>query len=323
MKRLFSSFFICTMLLLAGCSASDGTGAPLEQSGDMPLRITAILPHDDALLGRNDGYWNFVMEGAATAAEEINADVKLVVPQVNYDVDQITDLIYQEVYAQADAIIVQGIDDADYIAALHAANDAEIQVVLVDTDVDTGFDCLYIGTDNLEAGRNLGQCLLQATGGHANVLVISGSKGYPNVEERLQGFMDAIGDVPGIQIMDIAYDNFDSLTVMEEFNRMIASFPSADTVVCLEGTGGQALCQNLSRETTPVENLFVFDRTDSTEKGLENGLVSVILAQDPQQMGYLAVQEIYRYITMGSYSSDVLHTPTEILTKAGENVDAA
>ncbi len=323
MKRLFLSFFICTMLLLAGCSASGGTGTPSEQNGDMPLRITAILPHDDALSGRSDGYWNFVMEGATAAAEGINADVKLVVPQVNYDVSQITDLIYQEVYAQADAIIVQGIDDVDYIAALNAAFDAEIQVVLVDTDVDTGFDCLYIGTDNLEAGRNLGQCLLQTTGGHANVLVISGSKGYPNVEERLQGFMDVIGDVPGIQILDIAYDNFDSLTVMEEFNRMIVSFPSADTIVCLEGTGGQALCQNLSRETTPVENFFVFDRTNSTEKGLENGLVSAILAQDPQQMGYLAVQEIYRYITMGSYSSDVLYTSAEILTEARDNGDAA
>jgi ABC-type sugar transport system substrate-binding protein len=60
--------------------------------------------------------------------------------------------------AQVDAIIVQGIDDVDYISALRAARDADIQSLVVTELPEFGRQALCRST-KLCAGRLMGEKL--------------------------------------------------------------------------------------------------------------------------------------------------------------------
>ena len=310
MKRLFLCLFC---LLLIGCSAEKQPETVYLT--DYPVRISVILPHDDALSTGEGGYWSEIAAGTEVAAKDLDMDVKVVFPQINYDVQQLIQLIRQETCARPDAMIVQGIDDAAYIAALQEANESGILVVLVDTDVDLGFSHLYVGTDNLEAGRQLGRFVEETTKGKADILVISGGTEYPNVEERLQGLREIVEASSEMEILDVGYDHFDALTVMTEYERMLKAHPHADTIVCLEGTGGQTLSRMLTKESSQVTNIFVFDITNDVRSALEEGLFQGVLTQNQKQMGSIAVQEIYGKLIDGSYSASVVHTPTQILTQ--------
>lgn len=300
-KKTAALLLLALLVLWSGCSRQDQASAPNTQTP----RVAAILPHHD------DGYWSFLGNGILDAAKNLPLDVKIYTPKLNYNVDLMTELILQQVAAQVDALIVQGIDDPGYIAALETAKAQGIRIVLVDTDL-SGFQAdLYVGTDNLEAGRQMGQRLIEVTGGRANVAILSGDVGYPNLEQRIQGIREAIQKFPGIRIRRIEYDKYDAMTVMEKYNDILKSSPEIDTLVGVEGTSGQTLSQ---LQKSGFLHILVFDANDESISGLKNGLFDGIMCQQNYHMGEVCIQELNQLFTGGSFSRDKIYTSVDWMT---------
>lgn len=260
-----------------------------EEDIEGKLRISVIMPHN------NDGYWSKVMEGCQAAAVQYRSevDVKTYFPQFNYNIDQMTTLIKQQIAAKVDAVIVQGNENADYKKALETAGGAGIQVVLIDTDIQRGFiPHLYIGTDNAEAGAELGRRLIKLTGGQAAVAVLSGEEGYSNLEERYQGVKEAVDHCPGIRLLSISYDRYDTMTVINQIRRIKEETPEADTLICLEGTAGRTLGEQFTLEEKPFRHIIAFDDTDGTLEGIRSGVIDAVMVQQPYEMGRLAVERL-------------------------------
>lgn len=310
MKKRILAVLLAVVLLalpLAGCSKQD-TDA---QEQALPLRITAILPHED------QGYWTQLAQGLQTEAEQYeNLDLKIRIPQMNYNIDQMTSLIRQEIAAQADAILVQGVDDEDYLAALQEANAAGIKVVLVDTDLETPFPHLYVGTNNYEAGRMLGRALIQETGGQANVMIMSGAEGYPNLDERIRGLEDEVANCPGIRIEGVRYDKYDSLTVLKEYQMIRGDYPSVDTLVGVEGTLCMALGPYLNQEESHIKVVLGFDHSTETDVGLGRGVITGVITQDNEGMGRQAVRALMQWLDTGELEQDCYYTATSYYTSA-------
>ena len=257
------------------------------------IRITALLPHKDY------GYWSIMGEGILAGGEEYGADVKIVIPRMNYDVAQMTGLIRQETAARVDALIVQGIEDKDYLEALGKAQAQGILIVLVDTDVEGIFPHLYVGTDNYAAGKKMGEAVAAATGGHGTVAVLSGAENYPNLEERYDGICKALEQYPDLTVACLEYDQYDSLRVMEKYQTIAREHPEVDTLVCIEGTSGQTLGTRLTGETRKFSHILVFDLVDETIQGLRAGAFEGVMEQQQANMGRISVYEIIRYLEYG------------------------
>lgn len=257
------------------------------------IRITAVLPHKDY------GYWSIMGEGILAGGEEYGADVKIVIPRMNYDVAQMTGLIRQETAARVDALIVQGIEDKDYLEALGKGKAQGILIVLVDTDVEGIFPHLYVGTDNYAAGKKMGEAVAAATGGHGTVAVLSGAENYPNLEERYDGICKALEQYPDLTVACLEYDQYDSLRVMEKYQTIAREHPEVDTLVCIEGTSGQTLGTRLTGETRKFSHILVFDLVDETIQGLRAGAFEGVMEQQQANMGRISVYEIIRYLEYG------------------------
>ena len=50
----------------------------------------------------------------------------------------------------------------------------------------------FIGSDNYDGGQLIGEYLVKASGGKANVAVLEGIPGHETGDSRLRGFRDAI-----------------------------------------------------------------------------------------------------------------------------------
>lgn len=272
------------------------------------VRITAILPHNDY------GYWTVVRDGIVEGGLEYDVDVKIVLPRMNYDVPQMTELIRQEIAAKADAIIVQGIDNEDYLEALQKAESQGILIALIDTDVGDRFSHLYVGTDNYAAGIRIGEAVVQATGGRGTIAILSGAENYPNLEERCAGIREAIKEYPELTIACTEYNQYDSLRVIEKYYTIAREYPKADTLVCIEGTGGLTLGPRLSKETPLFEHIVVFDMTEESAQGLCSGAFDGIMTQQQKEMGRIAVREIHDYLENGGEWNRKILTDTEWIT---------
>ena len=273
-------------------------------------RVSVILPHKD------DGYWNLVAEGITEKQEEIgsryNMDISMIMPQLNYNVDQMVDILKQQIAAQVDVLVVQGTEHPGFRDALLEAYEQGIKIICVDTDLNDFPEHLYIGTDNYAAGRMLGEELVKLTGGKARLAIISGEQGYSNLEQRLQGLMDVIRDYPEIEPGEVRYDRYDGLTVMRLYQELSGE---ADVTVYLEGTGGITLVSMFQESDDTYDYILGFDAYEGVKSGVLNGIVK----QDTQQMGHLVVEEIANYIENGEYSSDNIYTDIHWVT--AENYD--
>lgn len=309
MKRLLVWISLLLLLLLpAGCAHEE---EPVQEP--WPLRAAMILPHND------DDYFSIMSASAVARAEELGIDIKVSWPQLNYNIPQITDLIREATAARVDAIITQGAEIPSYLAALEEAAQAGIQVILVDTDVAGDSDYLYVGTDNVEAGRILGRELVRVTGGACVAAVISGSEHLSNMEQRLAGLEEILAQEPGIELRRVEYGNYDSITIMEKYHLILQEDPDVTALVCLEGTGGVTFSRVLTRETCPVEHILAFDLTDNAILGIQSGLLDGVVFQDQSQMGSIALEEALRFAREGSYSGSVHYTDTFFVS--AENLD--
>ena len=296
----------CALGALALFAACGHSGSSQASGGVDTPRVSVILPHNDY------GYWTAVAEGVEEEAARHPLSVKVYLPQLNYNVDQMAELIRQQIAAQVDALVVQGIEDEGYRAALEDAKAQGIEVLLIDTELPDFEASVYIGTDNYDAGVQMGEKLIEVTGGKAVAAVLSGAPGYPNLEERLAGLRDAVAGSPGIEIRTVEYDEYDALTVMEKYHEIRQKYPDVDTLVCIEGTGAQTLGQ--LQEEPIYRHILGFDDSDEGLQGLRSGILDGLMVQQNRLMGQLCVRQIARRQEQGSYSTDLIYTEVRWIT---------
>lgn len=309
MKRLFS-LSLAALVIFLSCSGCQKSSLKLASSTPVPLRITAILPHKDY------GYWTDISNGILSAQKDFPVDVKITMPQLNYNIPQMTELIKAATAAQVDGIIVQGINNKDYIKALEDARSAGVQVVFIDTDLPQFGERLYVGTDNYAAGRLMAEKLVQLTKGRARVAVISGAPGYPNMDLRLSGLEDYISAYPDVRIIRVDYGNYDSMTILQKYKEICSSPQNINSIVSIEGTGALTFGNMLSTKDTRIQCILGFDYSDESIKGLASGVIDGLILQQIHKMGYLCVQEIYHFHQTGKYSKDIINTNAVFITRA-------
>ena len=264
------------LMLLVLCCVLGGCKAGIPVAGTDITRVTVILPHFD------DGYWMLIEEGIEQSGEKLKKscgmDIKILKPQLNYNIPQMVELLKQQIAAKVDVLVVQGNEDEEYIDTLKEAWSEGIQIICVDTDIKSFPEHLYIGTDNYEAGKMLGEELINVTDGEANVALISGEPGFSNLEERLEGLQDAVKDYPKIHLGDVQYDDYDGLTVMKMYYQ---NTEGADTIVFLEGTGGVTISSQFKQRDDQYEHILGFDAF----YGVISGAIDGIIKQDTNMMG--------------------------------------
>ena len=75
-----------------------------------------------------------------------------------------------------------------------------IPVILFDRKTD-GHYTAFMGADNVEVGRRMGDYVARLVGDHGKVLEIMGLKGSSPAIERHRGFIESLSKHPGIQLV--------------------------------------------------------------------------------------------------------------------------
>lgn len=305
MKKKLFCLALAGIVSLTACSSVQQNAAEEEK---FPRRVSAVLPHTD------QSYWTDLANGMREEAEARGIDLKVSIPQLNYNVDQMTSLVRQQTAAQVDALLVQGIDDPDYRAALWEAYEAGIEVMLVDTNDAQLFDHVYVGTDNYEAGCTLGRALLEISGGQAVVMIMSGEPNYLNLDERIRGLKETVAGYDGIRIVGVEYDKYDSLTVLDRYQAILQEHPEVDTLVGVEGTSCMALGLALDPENAPL-TILGFDRDEESEQGMANGVIAGVVTQDSTGIGKKAIEVLADYFETGTHTQWEYYTPAEFCSR--------
>lgn len=106
------------------------------------------------------------------------------------------------VQAGVDLLVVSPNKVSTISDAIDRAYDKGIPVILFDRKSDSPKYTAYMGADNYEIGRTMGNYLAQKLKGRGNVVEIAGLKGSSPAIERHKGFVDALKTHPNIRLLE-------------------------------------------------------------------------------------------------------------------------
>ena len=132
---------------------------------------------------------------------------------------------------QIDSLVTDGIDllvvapnQVQTISpAIDRAYDKGIPVIVFERKTSSQKYTAFISADNYEMGRVMGEFIVSRLHGRGDVLEIKGLDGSSPAIERHNGFMDAIKDAPGIQVVGSLQGDWTEPTAYETTQQWLAN----------------------------------------------------------------------------------------------------
>jgi ribose transport system substrate-binding protein len=252
------------------------------------------------LPGVVDPFYQVMQKGVEKAAADLGVEVVTQIPPT-WGVEAQTPLLDALIArGDLDYIITAPVEKDQMVTPLQHAVDAGIKIITVDTFLGDGdyangpvnFPISYIGSDNVEGGRISARGLAEAIGGEGTVYINSTNPNVSSVEGREQGFKEVMAaEFPKIKVLGPDYNLDDQNKAAQQTGAVIEQ--NADlkgvfgTNVFSAGGAGNAV---VNAGLGGVVQVVAYDATAEAIELMGKGVVSLVLAQKPFDMGYLAVQ---------------------------------
>jgi ribose transport system substrate-binding protein len=251
------------------------------------------------LPGVVDPFYQVMQLGVEKAAKDLGIDVVTQIPPT-WGVAAQTPLL-DAMVARGDLnyIITAPTDKDQMVGPLQAAVDHGIKVITVDTFLGDGnyvtgpvkFPLSYIGSDNTEGGRIAARGLAKAIGGKGTVYINSTNPNVSSVEGREKGFKEEMTkDFPNVKVLGPDYNLDDANKATQQTAAVLAREPNlagvfGTNVFSAQGAGTAVVNAGLGGHVQVV----AYDATKQAIELMDKGVVSLVLAQKPFDMGYMAV----------------------------------
>lgn len=223
-------------------------------------------------------------------------------------------LIEMAIASKVDGILTQGLSN-EFEPVIRKAIEKEIPLVMVDSNIGNNELVPYVGTDNYQAGYKMGLQVIQETEGDIKIGILTGSLIANNLNERVEGFIDAISLQDRLKVVSIESSNLSKIQGADKTFQMLRKNPDISIFLGTSALDSLGITEGISKAkpAKPIR-VYAFDVLEETVALMKNGDVHAILEQRPYEMGSVGVEIIVDQI-MGEKVNKDVYTPTTILKK--------
>ncbi len=176
-----------------------------------------------------------------------------------------------------DLLIISANEAAPMTPIVEEVYQKGIPAVLVDRKILSDKYTAYIGADNYEIGRAVGNYIASSLKGKGNVVELTGLGGSTPAMERHQGFMAAISNFPDVKLIDKADAAWERGPAEVEMDSMLRRNPKIDAVYAHNDRIAPGAYQAAKKVGREKEMMFVgIDALPGKGNGLELVLDSVL-----------------------------------------------
>jgi len=294
-------------LLFVGCDRKP-SGGSAGSAGSLKLAFVTNNASE---------FWKIAAAGVHKYEKEAGVQVDIKMPP-NGKVEEQNQILENLVTQGYNGIAVSAIAPNDQVAAINKAAAKSI-VLCFDSDAPKSNRKLYIGTNNFEAGKILGNEIIKLLPNGGKMAVFVGTLSADNAAERLRGIEEAIKG-HNIEIVAKKEDETDRNKARTNVEGVINGFGDINLLCGLWSYNGPAIAAAIEASGKKGKVLAaVFDEEDGTLNGIEKGVVQVTCVQKPFQFGYLSSKWMHDLNT----KKDVQIPPGGIIDTGAEVITAA
>lgn len=307
MKKLFISMMAAS-LLLSGCGAATLGNNESKEDNKVEEKKAGELKVGVSISTLNNPFFVSVKDGITTLANENKT--KTIVSDAQNDASKqsndIDDLIQQNV----DVLLVNPVDSSAIQPAVEAANEANIPVITLDRSSDGGDILTLVASDNVKGGEMAASFIVEKVGPGAKVVQLEGTPGASATRERGKGFETiAEKELNVVQSQSADFDRAKGLSVMEN---MLQS--NSDITAVFAQNDEMALGAVEALKAAGKKDVLVigFDGNEDGVKAVKDGTMAATVAQQPVEMGKLALQAAYDHFE-GKKVESKIDSPLELM----------
>ncbi len=262
----------------------------------------------------NNPFFVTLRNGAQEAAKKNG--VKLIVADAQDDAATQQDDVQNFVTQQVDAILVNPVDSKSVVPAVQAANQANIPVIALDRGASGGKIVTLIASDNVAGGKMAGRQLIKLVGS-GPAAQLEGIPGTSPTRDRGQGFEEIINGQNAVELVASQTANFDRTEGLNVTENILQSNPGVKGIFAQNDEMALGAVRALGNRAGTDVKIVGFDGIEDALKAIQSGKMNATVAQQPDKIGSLGVENAMKAIDGKSVSKNI-PVPVKLVTK--ENV---
>ena len=297
MSKSKSTFAVVTAAALI-CTAATGCGSGSGKSGgkeDIKLGL--------ALSTLNNPFFVEMKKGAEAQAKAEGAELS--VQDAQDDASQQAGQIENFTSQNVKSIIINPVDSDAAGPSVKAANNASIPVIAVDRAVNKADVATTVASDNVGGGKKAAKDLAEQLGEQGSIIVLRGQPGTSASRERGKGFMSAIKKYPGIKVVAKQPADFDRAKGLDVTTNLLQSHPDVTGVFAENDEMALGAVKALGSKAGNQVKVVGFDGTPDGFKAIKQGTLNTSIAQQPAELGRMAVRNAIRKIEGSDLDSQI------------------
>lgn len=230
-----------------------------------------------------------LQKGAIESASRL--DIELIVREAGNDAEKQLQQIDELLALGVDALILNPVDSAAVSGGVRLAESANVPVVTVERRVNGATISAHVASDNVAGGEMAASYLVDMLQEEGKVVEIMGIPGTSVAQDRSSGFNQVIATYPAVSVEARRVANFDRQEARRIFAELLAQIPELDGVFAHNDAmilGAIDAAEEVGRAR---EIVFIgFDGTPDAIDALEDGALTATIAQQPTEMGRIAIE---------------------------------
>ncbi|WP_027040009.1 sugar-binding protein [Mesorhizobium ciceri] len=309
MKSLIRTASVAAAALLLGLSAT-----AIARAQDKPTLAFVVNGASD--------FWKAAEAGVKKAQGELpDYTLELKYPEQSSVAIQ-QRLMDDLVTAGVKGIMVSAVDPKTSTDGLNKIA-SETALFTTDSDAPQTKRVAYIGSSNVDAGKQAAEIAKKAMPNGGKCLGFVGLLGADNAKERIQGMKDGLAGTK-IELIDVRGDDIDQARAKKNVEDALVASPDVTCMVGFYSYNTPRIYEAL-RDAGKLGSITVvgFDDDPITLGGVKEGTIAATVVQQPFEWAYQGMKLMAAYLKgdkSGIPEGNLIIIPTKIIGK--DDVDA-
>lgn len=304
-KIIAISLGLLGVVLLAGLLLYSAFGMKKR-----PYRIVLI----PKIVDETNDFWTSLIGGAQMGAQEYDVELQMKAGDSEYDYEGQNEAIEEAIKEKPDAILLSPCSYTESNEQIRKIKEAGIPLGLIDSLAEESLEDFSVATDNVSAGRKLGEFAASRLEEEEPCIGIVGHVPESSTAiDREIGVRQGLGKyepyVKEVVFCDSVYEK-----AYKQAVQLMESYPDLNVLIGLNEYSAVGMARAV-RDAEKKEDIIVvgFDSSIEEIQLMEEKVFRGIVIQKPFNMGYLGVEQAVKLLD-GDRIEDSLDSGSELIT---------
>ncbi|MEQ9465567.1 MAG: sugar ABC transporter substrate-binding protein [Haliea sp.] len=311
-RRTLASLLLA--LTLAACGQQEGPAQPAAEEAPQLPRIALVMK------SLANEFFTSMADGARAHQAANPGSYELIVNGIRNESDlaQQVALVEQMMATGVDAIVIAPADSKGLLPVARRAVAQGIVVVNIDNRfdrevlADMGVSIPFVGPDNREGARKVGDVLAAALAPGDRVAIIGGIPGAFNAQQRQAGFEDAMR-AAGIEVVSIQSADWEQARAATVASAILGENPDLRALLCANDSMALGAVAAVRQAGRADEVLVVgFDNISAANTLVQSGEMLATADQYGDQLAVFGIEYALEILATGQAPQD-RNTPVDVV----------